>query len=246
MPVYQNIFKKGIPSGKQLVELLERMRKVLYLASLKKKNEKKVLVENDDSKDDEIEVAQSLNIEKESEVAATVETEVDESASHTEPGGTIASVTVSQSDSGPAPENFFPPEFFVFLLLGPFSVEPLDWAVLGAEATSTPLISIIKTEQSPIESLSSTSIQATASANAGKNKDKDGTRTSPIDLTTEIKKRSVEALEAANKNSEVLAKAFVQDSEISHLEKRIALAKELGKPEKEILEMKELLYKILN
>ena len=53
-PVYNNICKTGVPAGKQLKELLEKMRHAIFeIESLRKK--KSVTVEVDDTKNDDIE-----------------------------------------------------------------------------------------------------------------------------------------------------------------------------------------------
>jgi hypothetical protein len=230
--VFTAVFKAGIPSGKQLQELLEKMRAAVYLASQQGKSankDERAVNDNDDQLNDDIDTA--------STIVATVPRVEEEDEPNAEAEEAKAS---EDAASAMAPKGWMSPALFAFLLLGPLSQEPLDLMNLGMEppvfataASSTP---------SP---LVPTNLRQVALVNAGGSSDGNPTSEASDRSSSAVQKRKVmESISEGTTHIRNIACTYQKRAKVDSKEKQLNLAREMGLPIDVIAKLQKELYEL--
>ena len=239
MPLYATIFNRGIPSGNQLLELLEKLRKAICrIHKVRKGNS--IPIESDEVKDDDLSQSKEADQEEQKEDEAKEEQEEQEQQEQ------LVEVVESVEDA-----KFFPYVMIVFLLLGPLSPEPISFGTLGVDEIP---------EASP--GGAAAVIAAGVDLSSAKLKD-EGTKSrarairgsSPIDqldLFEKTKKRNLDAMEESNEVGRRLVSTMERNveianrqAEVANLEKRIEIAEKLKKSAQEIAVLYQQLDNLL-
>lgn len=215
MPIYAQLFNCGIPSGNQLKELLDKFRKAICGVH-KARKAKSVPMESDEFKDDD---------PQETKEAEEEEEEGKEDEAKEEEEELVEGEEESEEDAA-----YFPSVLVVFLLLGPFSPEPISFATLGTEEMP---------EANPVSGgAGAVNLSSEKLKNDGANSRARSIRgispTEREELFKDTKKRSLDAIEESNRVGQRLATTMERQSAIANMRTRIEIAQMRNKPTEEI------------